>query len=733
MPTIVSPSIRQRTTLLRFDNYKLVKLAVILASVLLALSATHQSLIPSHHAAAQALDMSCYTSIDPSYTTTNVNSLISGLNTPADVQTRRGFVKSQIWRSNDFPSTVMPDKVTLNSTDIPVPGLQALAAIDRLDINMAYGFNAVVYIFHPTVSINRLFIFHQGHSDTLSEHGGDTTIQYLLNHGYTVAGFYMPLWGPNTTTYPGITGHNSMVVLESPTFSPLELFLNPIPITLNYLRANYAFTEYDMTGISGGGWTTTLYAAIDPTIQQSFPVAGSYPMYLWAPPCPPGPGDYEQNGVSLFKDELVDYTELYVLAGYGAGRKMVQINNQYDACCFFGVLSYTYKDIIKNRVAQLGQGSFDVFIDDSFQWDHKISTYALSTVIVPEPAPSITVSPVIVSQNASITVQWGSFAAYDSGSYWYMYRTGDPDSVTDCCGGYGLGADAVSGSFTGSVNAPPPGTYEMRLFNSSGRVALGNPFLVQAVTATPTSTAATTTPTGTAATASPTGTATPTASGTPAATATPTTTATATPTASGTPAGTATPTTAWISVSPATVSQNASITVQWGSFATYDSGSYWYMYRTGDPDSAINCCGGYGLGANAVSGSFTGSVNAPPPGTYEMRLFNSGGRVAISNSFTVQAAAATPTSTAATTTPTTTGTATPTASGTPAATATPIATATPSPTNRATPTTTPTATRSPTRTATPMVSGPSLRASTTGAAVGPSPTATPSATAASPR
>src|SRR5579883_1772882 len=294
------------------------------------------------------------------------------------------------------------------------------------------------------------------------------------------------------------------------------------------------------------------------------------------------------------------------------------------------------------------------------------------------PTAWISVSPATVSQNASITVQWGSFATYDSGSYWYMYRTGDPDSAINCCGGYGLGANAVSGSFTGSVNAPPPGTYEMRLFNSGGRVAISNSFTVQAAAATPTSTAATTTPTTT-------GTATPTASGTPAATATPTTTATATPTASGTPAGTATPTTAWISVSPATVSQNASITVQWGSFAAYDSGSYWYMYRTGDPDSAINCCGGYGLGANAVSGSFTGSINAPPPGTYEMRLFNSGGRVAISNSFTVQAAAATPTSTAATTTPTTTGTATPTASGTPAATATPTVTATATPTASGTP------------------------------------------------
>jgi hypothetical protein len=32
-----------------------------------------------------------------------------------------------------------------------------------------------------------------------------------------------------------------------------------------------------MLGLSGGGWTTTLAAAIDPRIEVSFPTAGSTP------------------------------------------------------------------------------------------------------------------------------------------------------------------------------------------------------------------------------------------------------------------------------------------------------------------------------------------------------------------------------------------------------------------------------------------------------------------------
>jgi hypothetical protein len=36
-----------------------------------------------------------------------------------------------------------------------------------------------------------------------------------------------------------------------------------------------------MLGLSGGGWSTTLAAAVDPRIQLSFPTAGSVPPGLF--------------------------------------------------------------------------------------------------------------------------------------------------------------------------------------------------------------------------------------------------------------------------------------------------------------------------------------------------------------------------------------------------------------------------------------------------------------------
>src|SRR5206468_1063956 len=68
--------------------------------------------------------------------------------------------------------------------------------------------------------------------------------------------------------------------------SVLKFFLEPVATCLHYLKTRSAaddfpvYQDFSMAGLSGGGWTTTVYAAIDPTIKYSFPVAGSIPLHL---------------------------------------------------------------------------------------------------------------------------------------------------------------------------------------------------------------------------------------------------------------------------------------------------------------------------------------------------------------------------------------------------------------------------------------------------------------------
>lgn len=75
-----------------------------------------------------------------------------------------------------------------------------------------------------------------------------------------------------------------------------------------------------MMGLSGGGWTTVLYAALDPRIMRSYPVAGSWPIYLRFA-SPRDWGDYEETIPELYK--TVNYLEMYILGSYGEGRKQL--------------------------------------------------------------------------------------------------------------------------------------------------------------------------------------------------------------------------------------------------------------------------------------------------------------------------------------------------------------------------------------------------------------------------
>ena len=91
-------------------------------------------------------------------------------------------------------------------------------------------------------------------------------------------------------------------------------------LTTNYLLDELGYEEVSMTGKSGGGWTTTLAAALDPRLLVTIPDAGSIPMTFnhtsW---------DYEQLPSRGDLYARCDYECMYVLAGLDAGRVSVQV------------------------------------------------------------------------------------------------------------------------------------------------------------------------------------------------------------------------------------------------------------------------------------------------------------------------------------------------------------------------------------------------------------------------
>ena len=313
----------------------------------------------------------------------DVNSLIK-INSESDINQKRDFLIEHFWDVGSFQRVkdkAQLPKVETDISDSRYQDFQNLKRIDRLTVEMEYGINSISYLFIPEQTNEKLILYHQGH-------GGDfllgyDTIQFFLDRNFTVLAMAMPLLGMNNQPVVDLDGlgemklksHKKLRLLEANNFNPMKLFLDPIQVNLNFLVEEYNFKRYSMIGLSGGGWTTVVYSAIDERISDSFSVAGSIPFYLRVDSR--DMGDYEQTNIALYQN--VNYLELYVLGAYGDGRQHVQIFNKNDSCCFSGNGYETYEFVIDDKISQLGKGDFQIFIDDTHN-EHKISNHVLKLV-----------------------------------------------------------------------------------------------------------------------------------------------------------------------------------------------------------------------------------------------------------------------------------------------------------------------------------------------------------------
>lgn len=214
---------------------------------------------------------------------------------------------------------------------------------------------------------NKLLIFHAGHSQqALDEAVGGPLIRYAISLGWDILALEMP---PSP--------HNVYAALEHPLASP---FMTPIALSLNYITQYKNYDTIVMAGLSGGGWATVLYSAIDERIQKSYPIAGSWPFYLrYASGNPSSIGDFEQQLPGLH----VNYFDLYTLALTNA-RTQIQFFNSDDPCCFGGDVALDYLNRMQANSGLFG-GTFDIIIEQNNQHSIPIATFP---IIAGMPPPS---------------------------------------------------------------------------------------------------------------------------------------------------------------------------------------------------------------------------------------------------------------------------------------------------------------------------------------------------------
>jgi len=323
------------------------------------------------------------------------------IHSPAAVKAKRLEIINVIWGTKDLPDR--SDVIVTPDITSPISPNSAVARVDRIEIPVnahnpggATPLKDLAYLFVPVKRNNRLVMLNPGHSCKISSQPGsdyriEAAIIGLLQSGFDVLAVFMPHVSETGCDLDHCNVMNTdLGESEHPATFGLRFFLEPEIVSLNYLLLKSNYRDINMVGLSGGGWTTNLIAAIDDRIKFSFSVAGSMPLYYRSDA---SMGDIEQFIPELYRN-IAGYPDLYVLGAFGKGRKQVQILNRKDDCCF-GQKQHdtdrnydndlrTFEISVKEKLKALGaDGHYSLVIDETAPC-HQISEFALQNIILKE-------------------------------------------------------------------------------------------------------------------------------------------------------------------------------------------------------------------------------------------------------------------------------------------------------------------------------------------------------------
>lgn len=296
-----------------------------------------------------------------------------------------------IWKKDKIPSTVpvlgkkshykSPQEQAAFSRRISdrFSGMHNLKKVEEFTQRMEHDVSFRSYLYTPDKKSNKkLVIYNHGHVAG-RQHYGKRLINFFLHKGYHVVAMAMPLAWPNSMLVDGaayqspVAGHNFLGSLETEKLCPIKFFVEPVCAVLNLLSKD--FNACYMIGLSGGGWTTMVCAALDTRISQSFNVAGGLPVNLRNKP--KDKGDWEQVHIGLYN--IASYLDLYILGSIGKNRKCVLVFNKYDSCCFSGTLYEKWGSDVGKIVKKLG-GHYEVYSDTTHK-SHIISVWTREKII----------------------------------------------------------------------------------------------------------------------------------------------------------------------------------------------------------------------------------------------------------------------------------------------------------------------------------------------------------------
>jgi hypothetical protein len=317
------------------------------------------------------------------------------ISTSAESANKRLEIIRAIWGSDHIPDR---SDVTVTSGVVsPIATDPVAARVDKFEIpvDRVDSVRDLAYFFVPVNRNNRLVLFCPGHSCSLKDTVNpspriEATIIGLLSAGFDVLSVYMPHISEDTCDLDHCRIFNTNLGYSNPPATyGFRLFLDPTLVSLNYLLKQNNYQDVNMVGLSGGGWTTNLITAVDARIRLSFSVAGSMPVFLRYGG---SVGDIEQFAPELYRD-IAGYPDIYILDGFGEGRKLTQVFNRRDDCCFgekqhdpgrnYAADLQSFDKSMQDHLLKLGMKDHYLQVIDEEAPNHQISEYTLFRVILP--------------------------------------------------------------------------------------------------------------------------------------------------------------------------------------------------------------------------------------------------------------------------------------------------------------------------------------------------------------
>ncbi len=308
-----------------------------------------------------------YEEVDPKLKAVDPASLITG-RSPEDI--RRALARA-VWGADGPPldrlpvATAMPPCEGKETLACSLDLYPDVAGIERLAYKVSDDYTAVFAHFRPAEGNGRLVVYHHGYAGAY--HTQHRHIAALLRSGHGVMAFDFPGYGESALKG---AWHKAWWGNWDEVENPMRMFFEPVVAGINHASGEYR--TIDMLGLSAGGWTAMVAAALDERIRRSYPVAGGLPVYMrrekeTAPPA--------LNPALL---AAASYPDMFVAASVGEGRGQLQVFNRYDRCCFAGPRALLYEDAVKKAVGD--RGRFRVLLDETHP-RHKISAAAMRAIL----------------------------------------------------------------------------------------------------------------------------------------------------------------------------------------------------------------------------------------------------------------------------------------------------------------------------------------------------------------